>query len=191
MGQPEPEQYVDAVSIEGLESFFDGVSATDANTSTATPPNSHAVEITVTASPVGWTLRQASENLGVSVNTIRKRIKDRELHGYKVLGPNGPEWRITPPQETTTPTSTPPPTTTAAVTDTPTIQTLLRVIATQEKQIEVASGQVKAATDVIMYQRAQLEERDNLIKLLTDSQHKAGIWRKFWSWFTGGGGTTA
>jgi hypothetical protein len=30
----------------------------------------------------------------------------------------------------------------------------------------------------------QLKEKDQQIKLLTDSQHKRGPWLQFWHWFT-------
>jgi hypothetical protein len=56
------------------------------------------------------------------------------------------------------------------------------VIETQAKQFDVSTEQLKAASQVIMYQRSQLEERESEIKLLTDSEHKQGWWRRMTSW---------
>lgn len=181
MGQPQVNVEADVVQLDGLEQFFEPGTETPATTTTET----HADVITVTSTPTGWTLKQAADKLLVSVNTIRKRIKDRELHGYKVQGPNGPEWRITPPTETHSTTSTDTPTGSATVTSTPTINALLKVIEGQSKQMDAMSEQLKAASDVMMYQRSQLETRDAQIKLLTDSQHKAGWWQRFKSWAQG------
>lgn len=61
--------------------------------------------------------------------------------------------------------------------------TLLAITETQLRVIENQSNQLKAAGDVIMYLRSQLEDKENTIKLLTDSQHKSSWWSKFSSWF--------
>lgn len=51
--------------------------------------------------------------------------------------------------------------------------------------IESQAHQLKAAGDVIIYLRSQVDEKDTQLKLLTDSQHKQGWWARFSSWFTG------
>lgn len=51
--------------------------------------------------------------------------------------------------------------------------------------IENQSHQLKAAGDVIMYMRSQLEEKDLQLKLLTDSQKKPTKWQQFITWFMG------
>lgn len=181
MSQVAPEECVSVVAVEGFEPLFEGDSDTRAIPPQDTPTNTGTIDVTVTGTPSGWTLRMASEKLGVSVNTIRKRIKDRELHGFKVLGPNGPEWRITPPADTVT--STPP--LSVTVTDTPPNDVLVKVIESQGKQLEALAEQLKAASQVIMYQRDQLEEKDHQIKLLTDRRHKDGWWRRLWQWTSG------
>jgi hypothetical protein len=187
MGQAAPEERFDVVAVEGFEPLFETVPGTHTSTDQDTHSNTPAEGVTVTEVSdllSGWTLKMAAEKLGVSANTIRKRIKDRELHACKVVGPNGPEWRITPPTATGTITTQATATEAATATNTPTMDALLKVIESQSKQIDTAGEQVKAATQVIMYQRLQLEDRDSQIKLLTDSQHKQG-WSRFWSWFTG------
>ena len=169
------------VAVEGFEPLFEPGSRTPEDTYTTTPTTA----VTVTGTPTGWTLRMASEKLGLSMNTIRKRIKDRELHGYKVTGPNGPEWRITPPTDTdiNTPTSTPQDS--IRVTNAPTIEALLKVIEAQGKQLAASAEQLKAASQVIMYQQGQLEVKDDQIKLLTDSRRQSNWWHRFASWALG------
>lgn len=168
--------------LEGLEPFFETVTATVTTTPTNTPTTSTQDAVTVTSTPTEWTLKEAAEHLGVSQNTIRNRIKTGELHGYKVIGSNGPEWRITPPTDTLT--NTPP--------KMEGLQTLLQVIETQTRQIEtmtkqldVNAVQLKAAADVVTYLHEQLRDKDCQIKLLTDSEHRTGWWARFCSWFTG------
>ena len=182
MGQAQPNESGVVVEVEEFEPLFEPLLSTPPTTPQDTPTNTHTAAVTVTATPTGWTLKTASEKLGLSMNTIRKRIKDRELRGFKVIGPNGPEWRITPPTGAPTTTSSITPQEPGTVTSTTTVEALLKVIETQAKQIDAASDQVRAASEVIMYQRSQLEERDSTIKLLTDSQHRPSWWHKFNSW---------
>lgn len=184
MAQVAPNGNLNVVTVEGLEPLFEPLSETITATSADTHTDTSAIDVTVTGTVTGWTLKTASEKLGVSPNTIRKRIKDEELRACKVAGSNGPEWCITPPLDTLTATTANTHTDAATVPNTPAIEALLRVIETQAKQLDAASEQVKAASQVIMYQRSQMEERDTQIKLLTDSQHKPSWWRRFccWAW---------
>jgi hypothetical protein len=66
------------------------------------------------------------------------------------------------------------------------IPTLERLVTSLEKKdavIESQAHQLKAAGDVIMYLRSQIEDKESQLKLLTDSQHKTGWWSRFCSWF--------
>lgn len=54
--------------------------------------------------------------------------------------------------------------------------------------IESQAHQLKAAGDVIVYLRSEIDDAKTQVKLLTDSQHKqseTGWWRRFSSWFLG------
>lgn len=42
------------------------------------------------------TIKQAAESLGVSVDTIRRRIKDNKIRAWKVEGQYGKQWVIDP-----------------------------------------------------------------------------------------------
>lgn len=51
--------------------------------------------------------------------------------------------------------------------------------------IENQAHQLKAAGDVIMYMRSQLEQKDQELKLLIDKQNQPTRWYKFVNWFLG------
>ena len=59
----------------------------------------------------------------------------------------------------------------------PEVQRLMSIIESQAHQL-------RAAGDVIMYLRSEVDEAKSEVKLLTDSQHKNG-WKRFCSWFIG------
>lgn len=50
--------------------------------------------------------------------------------------------------------------------------------------IESQAHQLKAAGDVIVYLRSEVDDAKSQVKLLTDSQHKSGWWDRFCSWFS-------
>ena len=60
---------------------------------------------------------------------------------------------------------------------------LLAMAEAQMRVIENQSNQLKAAGDVIMYLRSQLEDKENTIRLLTDSQHKPSWWQRVKEFF--------
>ena len=60
----------------------------------------------------------------------------------------------------------------------PELQRLLSIIENQAHQL-------KAAGDVIMYLRSQVDDKDTQLKLLTDSQQKTGWLGRFSNWFLG------
>jgi excisionase family DNA binding protein len=174
----------DQSTVDGLDNLF------EADTSHVMPVTSDdvsSVEITVDTIPT-WTLSEAAEELNISKRTILRKLKTGELQGRKVIGPNGPEWRIQP-IDTPDMTNRFVKTSVNAVTsdeqstgdnahDTK-FESLLKVI---ESQVE----QLKAASQVIVYQQAQLMAKDEQIKLLTDSQHKQGWWARLKNRFTSG-----
>lgn len=51
--------------------------------------------------------------------------------------------------------------------------------------IESQAHQLKAAGDVIVYLRSQLDDKEQEIKLLTCSESTSGWWAKFYRWFVG------
>lgn len=206
------------------------------------------------ARQTGLTLEETAKRLNISERTVQRRLKLRQLDGYKISGPRGPEWRILVESTEDTTLSTQVATLQASVSseDTtlsthdvslqasvssedmtlspndativetlsscdvpdnnteeyffkdedsqsspqtsnqsehwhkqfyPTLEKLVSSLEKKDVVIESQAHQLKAASDVIMYMRSQLEEKDNQLKLLTDSQHKRGWWTHFGSWF--------
>jgi hypothetical protein len=68
----------------------------------------------------------------------------------------------------------------------PVFERLVLSLEKKDAVIESQAHQLKAAGDVIMYLRAQIEEKETQVKLLTDNQHKRGWWARFSSWFVTG-----
>ncbi|MBI2811353.1 MAG: hypothetical protein HYX67_11055 [Candidatus Melainabacteria bacterium] len=65
----------------------------------------------------------------------------------------------------------------------PALERLVTSLEKKDAVIESQAHQLKAAGDVIMYLRSQIEDKESQLKLLTDSQHKTGWWSRFCSWF--------
>lgn len=68
----------------------------------------------------------------------------------------------------------------------PVFERLVLSLEKKDAVIESQAHQLKAAGDVIMYLRAQIDEKETQVRLLTDSQHKRGWWAQFASWFMTG-----
>src|SRR5262249_31132770 len=62
------------------------------------------------------------------------------------------------------------------------------VVEGYRQQISQLQEKLEAATFRVGYLQAQLEASQETVKLLTDSQHKPGWWRRFCSWATGRSG---
>jgi excisionase family DNA binding protein len=124
-----------------------------------------------------WTVEEAADYLGLSVKTIRRRLKERKLDGYKIDGPNGPEWRIK--LHTLTndhgrgaivnPTAT----TVQGADPMMGDSTLVKELIEKLEVLTYRNG----------YLEAQLLERESQLKLLSDTSKKGG-WNRFWQWFT-------
>ncbi len=63
--------------------------------------------------------------------------------------------------------------------------TVLQVIKEQADQLKQAYTYLDAATARVLYMQQLLEQKDQEIKLLTDSQHKPGWWPRFKKWCAG------
>lgn len=202
---------IDPASIEGLDDLLDCTSSEAPATEGGAITSTSAEPVTRSANnepPSGWTLREAADNLGISLNTVRKRLRDGTLRGEKVLGINGPEWCITPPTDTgsneagskKTPSIERP--SGSSIVEPPST-----VFSEMFDELRATREELQAAHWRNGYLEAQLESHKEQIKLLPDYQHKAteaeilkarvleletelqqhrqGGWRQFWSWFTG------
>lgn len=63
--------------------------------------------------------------------------------------------------------------------------TVLQVIKEQADQLKQAYTYLDAATARVLYMQQLLEQKDQEIKLLSDSQHKKGWWASFKKWCAG------
>jgi hypothetical protein len=157
-------------------------------------------------------LEESARLLNLHVDTIKKRLRKGTLKGFKVQEKFGEKWFVSSEelrgraQVVTDPTQAVPSPGPKAVADDPSpaesaqvvsvtvsdseqiAPTLERLVTSLERKdlvIESQAHQLKAAGDVIMYLRSQIEEKEAQLKLLTDSQHKRGWWTRFCSWFLG------
>lgn len=151
-----------AASVEGIELFdiedgHDSVETVDA-----------------VLTDTDWTPEQAANALGKSVRTVRRMLKEGTLNGYKVQGKRRDEWRVKA-VTVSAKESDNVPVQKISVTENDRLWQLLR-----EKDAKLEALTMRAG-----YLEAQLESHQNQIKLLTDSQHKAGWWHKSWRWFLG------
>lgn len=196
---------INSQSLEGLEEVFDCTGSEPG----ATEAGSIVADSVEPVSDVGWTLREAANNLGVSLNTVRKRLREGSLQGKKVLGVNGPEWCITPPERT----SAIAPDSNAAHSTAPAITAPVHepgsssVISELFDELRAVRDELQAAHWRNGYLEAQLQGQKEQLKLLPDYQHKAteseilrarvlelkaeleraqgNGWARFWRWFTG------
>lgn len=201
MSEPATEIKKSTVDVEGFDSLLEVQEATlvevqESDHEGVQEPDPSVLERY-------WTTDEAAKELGLSQRTIFKRLKDGSLTGFRVKGKFKKEWRIKPTSpnrkvieavpevqepefETSGTYSKEAPeglqeeaaSSSRSANQVTDLDKLLRLI--QEKD-----NQLQAATFRNGYLEAQLEGKEREIKLLTDSQHKAGFWKGFWSWFTG------
>lgn len=175
-----------AASVEGLDTFFDEdvlVTTTEDNLSEAVTGHvQNDVDSIVT-----WTLYEAADNLGVSTRTILRRLKNGLLHGHKISGTFGPEWRIMPPDSTeqTVIRSSDPVMSTANTAQDSTIDKALSKYAEHLLQlVEEKNLQLLKLSTRNGYLEAQLEIKDKEIALLEDHSRRSW-WHRSWCWFLG------
>lgn len=190
MSLPQHEQKIDVVSVEGLEDVFDVAPVPEPVTDFFAP----VPEPITCAEPVP--IEEAAALLGTSINALKKRLRKGSLKGRKIETKHGEKWFVSLPESapvTNISAPMPEPVTRASVPVTNTSAPVPKPVtcasapalqdATLMQIIENQAHQLKAAGDVIMYLRSQIEEKDTQLKLLTDSQHKTGWWARFSSWF--------
>ena len=150
-----------------------------------------------------WTLSEASRELNVNERTLRRWIKQDKIRAAKVKGAFGEEWRImpgpsrsgvdispgqcpdlSPDLSNVDPDVCPPSPDILPGPDPEVIELRIKLELAEQEKAELKK-QLQGATYRNGYLEAQLDAERQTIKLLTDSQHKPGWWRKFASWFKG------
>ena len=169
MGEPLQDVSNDTVSIVGLDDVF-------------VTPEQEASTVQGTVDSDDFTVDEAAALLGVSVKTVRRRLNNGKLDGYKISGINGPEWRVK----------------TSAVDNVPgqpvpTVQAMGIVQGTPDKNAETGLDtalvkELLSKLEILTYRtgylEAQLASRDEEIKLLTDNS-RPNWWHRFSNWMLG------
>ena len=155
-----------------------------------------------------WTIAEACKHLQVSAITVRRRLQKGELEGSKIQGPNGPEWRIKPcildPDQTLLNNIDQTPEHDHAQVDNPAqpeltqplisdkadpsqmvIESLLKRISDLEHSLANSQSNLQSASWRNGYLESRIQNQEEQIKLLTDSEHKSGKWARFKAWFFG------
>lgn len=149
---------------------------------------------------------EAAGILGISTNAVCKRLRKGTLIGRKIQGKFKDEWIVEgaglidiveldfgKTEDSPTSTEDSPETVQDQTKDSPgivrengpSIIRLLDLLERQAAKLEAASGQIGYLQAQLESQMKLLETKEGEIKLLMDSQKKAGAWTKFWLWFTG------
>ena len=211
MGDPVREIANDPLAIEGLEEVFTQDSPDEHFLESSTvqdqpEDNSGSVQESPTCLVHPISVDEAAKLLNVSSNAVCKRLRKGTLLGLKTPGKFKDEWLVEgaglievlkvdfntvqdSPDEHFLESGTvqdQPKDSGGSVQESP--GSVLRLVDLVEKQalkIEAAAGQIGYLQAQLESQKRELEAKDTQLKLLTDSQHKAGRMQRFWSWFTG------
>lgn len=183
-------------TLEGLDDFYD----VESSPSQELPGNSNgtAQAEEKNLGIARWlTVDEAAKRLEISSNAVIKRLGKGKLVGRKVPGQFGEKWMVDPgclPQEVHVQiaeeeTKEEPGSSTG--TDSQGQEQPRQHDTITQKSFDVLSDvirhqteQIKLQNEMIKHLSGQVQEKDSQIKLLTDSQHNAGWWARFCSWFT-------
>ena len=157
---------------------------------------------------LGVSLEEAAKVLGLHLDTVRKRLQKGKIRGFKVADKFGDKWFVHKDELNRGGLAQPCPTVQAQAAPElaqgdPVVEIEIGPDQAQrdpEPQsqtdpaherlmsiIESQAHQLKAAGDVIVYLKSELEGTKTELKLLTDSQHNPGWWARFSGWFMGNG----
>jgi excisionase family DNA binding protein len=184
MGDPALEASSDHLTVEGLEHVLEGGdTGDDLSPGDIMAPGDRGGDM--------WTLDEATRLLGVTKRTVLRKLKSGELTGYKVPGPFGQEWRIYPGDKAgdmagdLSPAIASPDDLGVSPPVPALVEELRRQLDELKSENQSLQKELQAASWRNGYLESQVQSQDTQIKLLTDSQHTAGWWRRFCSWFTG------
>lgn len=184
MGDPALELPADHLTVEGLEHVLKtGDTGGDLSPGDSMAPGDPPGDM--------WTLDDATRQLGVTKRTVLRKLKNGELAGYKVPGPFGQEWRIYPGDKSgdTAGDLSPAIESPGDLGVSPPVPSLVEELRRQVNELKSENQslqkELQAASWRNGYLESQVQSQDMQIKLLTDSQHKVGWWRRFCSWALG------
>jgi hypothetical protein len=161
-------EVIPATSTDGLDDLFDAEVVPGSTGDSMVGPTD------------GIPVEEAATALGLSVKTVKDRLRKGTLTGFKKRDRFGEKWMVclgtdyhaTEPDYQVVPGPTEP------VMPSAEMRALLAVLESKDRELQAASFRNG-------YLEAQLAERDQQLKLLTDSQHQSKWWHKVRSWFAG------
>lgn len=183
MGAPELDGRDNHLTVGGLEHVLEAKDITVQDNSLSKDRTAQDFAQRADNPGQDMTIEEAAKVLGVSEKTIFRRLKRGLIGGYKVPGQFGLEWRVkaldslkqdfSPAQDKTS-------------LDNGLIGELRNRIEELQGKLDTRDEELQGANYRLGYLAAQLESQKEQIKLLTDSQHKAGWWQRFKTWASQG-----
>jgi excisionase family DNA binding protein len=177
---------IDPASTKGLEDFFDPVSteATQVLPSEGLP-----------CEHPGHPVEEAAKILGVSARTVIKRLRKGTLPGFKIHDKFGEKWVVSTeallgdpqvlPQATLGQPQVLPGEVSPQSTQFLPVDRLFDIMEKQAHELQGAHWRNGHLETRVHDLEALVFKQEEQLKLLTDSQHKASLWRRFYSWFIG------
>ncbi|MBA4050206.1 MAG: hypothetical protein C0508_01595 [Cyanobacteria bacterium PR.023] len=184
-------QTIESVSTEGLDELFqEGLLEASSETVEGVLVESQGIPVEI-----------AAQYLGMSTSGILKRLRKGSLAGFKVPSKRGEKWLVRHEAISQGVLNSAKDSLVVGegVLDHPEESSGVALDLTKESSEEPSLDQallddlrrrnidleakLQAASWRNGYLESKLEDRENQIKLLTDSQHKPGWWAKFSSWF--------
>jgi len=194
MGKPALDAKNDPLAIEGMEEIFDTfepeIECSEASEESAVRDS----EVFGTAREI-LTTTEAATRLGISPRAVINRLKAGTLPGERIKGKFKEEWRVywetlpnTSEETIINPDEASEASEAGAEKQTQHFRSSSEATNGSNLLSEILSAhteQIKTQNDLIRYLTEQLKEKDQRIKLLSDSQHKQGWWHRFGAWFIG------
>jgi hypothetical protein len=194
----------DLISVEGLDDVFaEIVEGTPEVIPEGAPipeqESPQAIPIQSKDMPQGIPVEEAAKIFGTSTKAIIKRLQKGTLSGFKVPSKFGNKWQVAPeaipPLSKGTPRAIPqgiPELTNATPEEIPAQSkdmpqgVPVEIVQELLKKVEALTYRNGYLESQVAERDRQIENHQEQIKLLTDSQHKRGWWARFSSWFMTG-----
>lgn len=193
---------VETTSLDGLEDVF--ISTDDQATISGRSTDDPGSEEEKAFPEGGLKLSEAADKFNVTERTIQRWIKEGKLTGRKVAGNHGPEWRVM--GESSGDRAEDQPVITGVVENEEeteideslpeqfellkdsnvSIQRMATIVEKLTEQLEEARKELQGASFRNGYLEAQIEAKDERIKLLTMTPAPVDPWwKRFGRWFIG------
>ncbi|HEY9788014.1 MAG TPA: hypothetical protein V6D17_21680 [Candidatus Obscuribacterales bacterium] len=207
MGDLAPDRTKDPLALDGMEDLLEQGGPRDGRSSAQDGIEEGTIEIEGGPldgpSHLEVSAEAAAALLGISVRAVLKRLNKGTLRGRKVTTKFGEKWLVAREELPTeihvevaaqggprdgggaeqAGTDAQPGSSQGGPLDGPERNDHI-------KQFVMGQGDLIATVlkqaQIIEQLTTDLRQKDEQIKLLTDSRHKRGRWAQFWSWFTGG-----